>query len=318
MTRQARAGSSRSASSSLPLRKARTWKPSSARENVSDCRTASSSSTMITHPSGNIGVPCFGDPRLGLRQDGMPAVCVGPPRHPSQEYTLRGPLPTARGDLKGGAVADQQGEANELGQAGSPHLGHDIGPVDLDRPGADPELVRDHLVGFAFDETVEHLLLALAQRFEAHQDVDALRLVLRLALMPVEGRAHSGEQQFVVEGLLDEVDRSFLHRLDGERHIRMSGYHDHGKADAALGKAAEEFDAVDARHAHIGDDAARRRLPDVVEKLAGGFVQPDWKPVGSQQERERLPDSQIIIDNMDDGITLHEPAPPDRLRAVKR
>jgi hypothetical protein len=76
--------------------------------------------------------------------------------------------------------------------------------------------------------------------------------------------------------------------------------------------------AVDARHAHIGDDAARRRLPDVVEKLAGGFVQPDRKPVGSQRERERLPDSQIIIDNMDDGVTLHEPAPPDRRRAVKR
>jgi hypothetical protein len=55
----------------------------------------------------------------------------------------------------------RDGHANEVGQAIGRHLGHDIGAVDFDGAGADSEVERNHLVGFASHQPFKHLALAL-------------------------------------------------------------------------------------------------------------------------------------------------------------
>ncbi len=59
-----------------------------------------------------------------------------------------------------GFEADGQGHAHQVGQAVGLHLFQDPGPIDLDGAGADSQAERDHLVGLAHDQLVEHLALA--------------------------------------------------------------------------------------------------------------------------------------------------------------
>ena len=57
------------------------------------------------------------------------------------------------------------GERNphQFGQAAGLHLGHDVGAMHLDGPGADVEIVGDRLVGVARHHPRQHLALALAE-----------------------------------------------------------------------------------------------------------------------------------------------------------
>src|SRR6188768_1771531 len=53
-----------------------------------------------------------------------------------------------------------QRHADQFGQAGCPHLGHYIGPVNLDGAGAKTQIIRDGLVWVTGQKTVENLFLA--------------------------------------------------------------------------------------------------------------------------------------------------------------
>src|SRR5512144_2627830 len=79
-----------------------------------------------------------------------------------------------------------QGHANEVRQARSLHLGHQVRPVDLDRPRADPEFVCDLLVGLSGHEALEHVALAAGQRRQSSLDLTALGLALMIPVQPVE------------------------------------------------------------------------------------------------------------------------------------
>jgi hypothetical protein len=45
--------------------------------------------------------------------------------------------------------ASQKSHANKVGQAAGPRLCHDIRTIDLDGPGADPEVKSNDLVGLS-------------------------------------------------------------------------------------------------------------------------------------------------------------------------
>lgn len=49
---------------------------------------------------------------------------------------------------------------NEFGQAARLQLRHDVGPIDFDRPRADPEVEADDFVGLAGDQSIQHLAFA--------------------------------------------------------------------------------------------------------------------------------------------------------------
>src|SRR5208337_1173424 len=83
-----------------------------------------------------------------------------------------------------------QGHANEIGQARSPHLGHEIGPIDLDRPWADPEIIRNLLVGVSGHETFEHVALAVRKSGEAAFYLTAFGFALLLPVHRVEREPH--------------------------------------------------------------------------------------------------------------------------------
>ena len=68
--------------------------------------------------------------------------------------------------------------------------------------------------------------------------------------------ADRGEQLVVIEGLFQEIDGADLHRFDRERNVAVAGDHDHRNIGVEFLDAAQQIDAGDIRHAHVGDDAA--------------------------------------------------------------
>ncbi len=105
-----------------------------------------------------------------------------------------------------------------------------------------------------------------------------------MLLLALERDADGVEETLIVERLLDEVESSLLHRLDGEGHVGMSRHDDDRQADTAVPQRPHEGDAVGAWHADIGDDAARRQLSDLREERVGALVQPHRQPVRREKE----------------------------------
>ena len=86
----------------------------------------------------------------------------------------------------------------------------------------------------------------------------------RLLARPAVERAREpavdgGDQLRVVDRLLDEILGARLDGGDRHRHVGMAGDQHDRQRDAAARQLAHELDAVHARHAHVGDDAARPR-----------------------------------------------------------
>ena len=105
---------------------------------------------------------------------------------------LRGELPHRSRSVRIKNSGDQ-GHAHEIGEASSLHLDHKIGPVVLDRSSADPEVIRNLLVGTPSHEALEHIALAVRQRRESGLDLVALDLTLSIAIPSIERRPHGRE-----------------------------------------------------------------------------------------------------------------------------
>ena len=76
--------------------------------------------------------------------------------------------------------------------------------VDLDRPGADAQIVGD--------EPVEHFALAQRQNLKATADLGGPCFALGILGAAREGRPDRADQDLVVERLLDEVDEGPAYR----------------------------------------------------------------------------------------------------------
>ena len=116
-----------------------------------------------------------------------------------------------------------------------------------------------------------------------------------------EASVDGGQQMRIVDRLLDEVLRAGLDGGDRHRHVGMAGDQDDGQRKAAARKLAHELDAVHARHAHVGHDAARaasRRLPEEgVGRVVGFHVVAEH----AQHLAQRLAHRLLVVDDEDRG-----------------
>lgn len=68
-------------------------------------------------------------------------------------------------------VLGSERDAQRFGQATHPELGHQIGAVDLDRPRAYSEIIRDGLVWQSFRKPIQHFTLPRSQSLEPDRRV---------------------------------------------------------------------------------------------------------------------------------------------------
>lgn len=119
-----------------------------------------------------------------------------------------------------------------------------------------------------------------------------------------EGALHAREQVVVAKGLLQEVVRARLHRLDGHRHIAVAGdEHDRNRRAERI-QALLQLEAAHPGHAHIEHDAARARAVVACEEIVGGSVQHRIEPVGLEQQAQRAADRVVVVDHEDRGVAV--------------
>ncbi len=119
------------------------------------------------------------------------------------------------------------------------HQHVDVGVGDLPHPLAQPL----HLRRMAEQRQIEGRRLRLA----------AERAVLEDEAPLVERMADRDEQPVERVGLGDEVIGAFAHRLDRHGDVAMAGDQDHRQLGVEAPQPAEQFEAVDPRHAHVAD-----------------------------------------------------------------
>lgn len=83
--------------------------------------------------------------------------------------------------------------------------------IDLDRAWADAEIISDGLIGLASNQLFEHLAFACRQRGQSAAHFRFGSLARGVPMLMIHGDAHGDENRLVLEGLLDEVDRSEFH-----------------------------------------------------------------------------------------------------------
>ena len=93
----------------------------------------------------------------------------------------------------------------------------------------------------------------------------------------------------------------------------MPGYDNHRYRLSPCFQLTQEFDAVDPRHAHVGNNAAPDLRRSGCQECRRGIMQPDGKVGSRKQEAQGFSDIGIIIDHVDDiiGHFGRRPLSPD-------
>ena len=196
----------------------------------------------------------------------------------------------------------------------------DRGAVDLDERPLRPlavvvDRVRDQLlagavlpldqdVGVAAGDALHQLehfvhLLALADDVaEAELPLELLleQQVLADQVAPLDRALEHGEEGVGLDRLLDEAVRPRLHRLHGLRHAAVARDHDDFGVGMRLLELAEEFQPVDVRQHHVGDDDVG--LPGLEDLLAAGADHrgPDLVALVLEQDLQPLDHGGLIVD----------------------
>jgi hypothetical protein len=114
------------------------------------------------------------------------------------------------------------------------------------------------------------------------------------------------DQVLVAKGLLDEVDRAVLHRLDRHRHVAVAGDEDDRHDRMHLVQALLQLEAAHAGHAYVEHEAAGPIGVEQLEKLlrrAEGF---DRQPDRLQQQPQRSAYRIVVVDHEHGrGLLLH-------------
>ena len=174
--------------------------------------------------------------------------------------------------------------------------------MDLDRTDAYAEVVGHDLVRLAGDDAGQHVALPRRELVEPRPTLGLHRIVLFRGRGLGQRQSDRLKQDLVVEGLLDEIHHAGLHRLDGERNVAVAGHHDDRGLEAERLEAMHELQAVQARHADIGDHAGRQRPRQRIEEDFGGRMVTRGIAGGLQLEHDGMTDGVIIVDDVDDGF----------------
>ena len=113
-------------------------------------------------------------------------------------------------------------------------------------------------------------------------------------------RGPDGRQQdLVVERLLDEIDGARLHGLDGERHVAVARHDDHrqGGLDLARDGAAAPGRPFRGMRTSVTTQPSSTS-GRTFRKATAEFVDAHGKAGGAQQEGQRLPDVDVVVDDM--------------------
>ena len=126
------------------------------------------------------------------------------------------------------------------------------------------------------------------------QQVDLAR-----ELPPIGGRSDAHQQLVAKERLLHEVHRAELHGLDRRVDRPEARHHDERRVDAYVAELAQDVDAREARHPHVGQDDVEAVALRQLESFFAGRHLLHGVPRGAQHPAGALAHARIVIDEED-------------------
>ncbi len=123
-------------------------------------------------------------------------------------------------------------------------------------------------------------------------------------LTAIGGRSDAHQQLVAKERLLHEVDGAELHGLDRRVDRAEAGHHDERRVDAHVAELAQDVDAREPRHPHVGQDDVEAVALRQLESLFAGRDRLHGVAGGAQHAAGALAHARIVVDEED---SRHEP-----------
>jgi hypothetical protein len=128
--------------------------------------------------------------------------------------------------------------------------------MNVQRLGADAQLLSDDAVGLAGAHKFEHFAFARGQLGHALGDGRAFAADLVHVLFHVQGAADGLQGLLFAEGLLQHVHGAFLDRLHGQGNVGVGAEDDDRDGDVVLDQVLVQLGAAHAGHAQVEHQAA--------------------------------------------------------------
>src|SRR3569623_3077155 len=179
---------------------------------------------------------------------------------------------------------------------------HDLGAVLFDGLGAEAEIGRNALAGFAVDDALQYLMFAFGQL--RHTFARLVEFGHSAAAFPValQRVLNAVKQRLIVERLFDEIDVAAFERPHRHRYVAVAGDDDDGHLHMAGRKVFLQLQAAHVWHAHVEHDAAGGVVAESGEKLLCRFIGFDGKTDGLDQPAQGLAHRLIVVDHVGDRL----------------
>ena len=106
--------------------------------------------------------------------------------------------------------------------------------MDLHGPLTHAQIHRNDFVRLTLNDALHYLRFPRGQRCETFPDRQSLQVLGAPLLVPAQGLVNTIEQILVAKRLLDEVERTRLHRANRHRDVAVAGDEYEGNGRTAL------------------------------------------------------------------------------------
>ena len=119
-------------------------------------------------------------------------------------------------------------------------------------------------------------------------------------LPPLQGAPDRQAEVRHLPGLLHEVERADLDRLDRVVEVGAAGHHDVGRDRLQrAADAVEEVDPAHLRHPEVGQEEVELLVPQELHRVFPGRRDDARVPVELELRREGLADGRLVVDDQD-------------------
>jgi len=179
------------------------------------------------------------------------------------------------------------GDAHQVGDGTHTHLRHHAPAVHLDRLLDGAEIAGDLLIEPTRHHVGEHFALARRELRDPRLDRAAQAAYVPALHVTLEGAAHGRDEKFGLYRLGQEVHRAGLHGTHARRDVALAGHEDDRPLDAVLDQRHLQLQAVERRHRHVEQGAARHLWVVLGEKFSRRLERPRLDVGGVQDARHR-------------------------------
>lgn len=178
------------------------------------------------------------------------------------------------------------------------HFFHYPGAVYFHGPLTDAELISNHFVRLARDHEVQYFLLTVGQFFNSGQHFRFFFACRAALLIRLNRFRYAIEKFLVAERFLDEINRTFLHRVNRHWHVAMTGNKDDRQGTAEFVQFFLQLKPAEARHADIKDQATRSVIGMTFQKFISGVKDLVIESDRAHQKLHRVTNCLVVIDDV--------------------